>query len=732
MTIHTQSIRRCTSSHCRGPLRRGLLKALSRALATLLVLWLALPALAQEQPQSPFKPVLKPDVRVIIDISGSMKQNDPKNLRRPALELLVQLFPEGSKAGVWTFGQWVNNLVPMEAVTDAWRDKARAQAQKINSVGLFTNIPAAIKTAMRDGPLEPDYQTHLILLTDGMVDVSRDPAENDKARQQVLDEILPTLRDAGVRVHTVALSKNADSELMERLALETDGLAAVAESADDLTRIFLQAFDAAAPAEEVPLEGNTFLVDSSIEEFTALVFKRDPNEAAVLVSPDNTRYTSEKHTDDVRWFSQQNYDLITVKQPYEGEWVIQADLEPNSRVTIVSNLSLQVNRLPKGHFIGNAISLSAALKEQGKVIDRKEFLQLVDVSYEIMRRSDDQTWQQDLSALKPIPEDGVFSDEIKVFDQPGVYDVVVTAQGKTFQRQQSQTLEVRRNFVVNTRSSDDIPPRHWITVSTKNPGIDPDTLKLKAELRSASGAMQTMTFDAAGERRWQLAFDGGERSDEYAVTIDIVGLYKDGSPLRAQASTTVLHEVAGTVMRQAPPPEPEPAPEPEPEPEPKPEPAAVPEPPPEPPVEAASEGISWAKIGLYAGLAIGNILILVLGYFAYKTVMGGGSGSKILETADDFDEDDDDQGLIGDPEAADDDDDEEVLIAPPDPEPEAAVDELDDDLMDVEAAELPDMPEEPEQSPDESEEEEPEADQDSIDDILDLPDDAIDIDPDKP
>ena len=44
-----------------------------------------------------------PDVRVIIDISGSMKLNDPQNLRRPALELLVRLFPAGAKAGVWTF-----------------------------------------------------------------------------------------------------------------------------------------------------------------------------------------------------------------------------------------------------------------------------------------------------------------------------------------------------------------------------------------------------------------------------------------------------------------------------------------------------------------------------------------------------------------------------------------------------------------------------------------------------
>ena len=52
-----------------------------------------------------------PDVRLVIDISGSMKKNDPENLRIPAVNMLTELVPEGSSAGVWTFGQWVNNLV---------------------------------------------------------------------------------------------------------------------------------------------------------------------------------------------------------------------------------------------------------------------------------------------------------------------------------------------------------------------------------------------------------------------------------------------------------------------------------------------------------------------------------------------------------------------------------------------------------------------------------------------
>ena len=36
-------------------------------------------------------------MRILVDISGSMKQSDPQNLRIPAVNLLLELLPNGSK-----------------------------------------------------------------------------------------------------------------------------------------------------------------------------------------------------------------------------------------------------------------------------------------------------------------------------------------------------------------------------------------------------------------------------------------------------------------------------------------------------------------------------------------------------------------------------------------------------------------------------------------------------------
>ena len=397
------------------------------------LLLLAASAWSQEASENPiqFEEGKSPDVRILIDISGSMKQNDPNNLRKPAMELLVKLFPENAKAGVWTFAQWVNNLVPSEKVSPQWRQMALGKVDQISSVGLRTNIPLVFEKAMDDlGWIDKSYDTHIILLTDGMVDVSKDPEENDRARDKLLNKILPQLKQEGITIHSVALSQNADIDLMDQLAIETNGLSAVAESADDLTRIFLQAFDAAVPAEQLPLEDNQFLVDSSIEEFTALIFRKDIEQDAVLVAPDNTEYRYIDDLKGIKWFRNLNYDLITVSRPDEGEWKIIADLEPNSRVTVVSNLALQVSPLSRALFVGDTETINARLLEQGKPVDKREFLDLLTTELEIVRESDGRQWSKNLPETRLKP--GHFQSSLDDITQAGVYDVYVRVDGKSF------------------------------------------------------------------------------------------------------------------------------------------------------------------------------------------------------------------------------------------------------------------------------------------------------------
>src|SRR5690606_1723529 len=105
------------------------------------------------------------DIRVLIDVSGSMKKNDPHNLRRPALDLLVRLFPADARAGVWSFGHDVAVMVPHGNVDGRWREAGRRQAQRIHSNALHTDIPAALAAALADAEaLDAARRTSVILL----------------------------------------------------------------------------------------------------------------------------------------------------------------------------------------------------------------------------------------------------------------------------------------------------------------------------------------------------------------------------------------------------------------------------------------------------------------------------------------------------------------------------------------------------------------------------------------
>jgi len=157
------------------------------------------------------------DVRVLIDVSGSMKQNDPANLRIPALKLLVNLLPSGSNAGIGLFAADAVELMPNARVDQKWKTNALNLADKIHSRGLFTNIETALEHAI-DNWATPENATRrsVILLTDGVVDVSKDPAQSAASRKRIIQSLIPRMQQLSAQVHTIALSKNADQELLEK------------------------------------------------------------------------------------------------------------------------------------------------------------------------------------------------------------------------------------------------------------------------------------------------------------------------------------------------------------------------------------------------------------------------------------------------------------------------------------------------------------------------------------
>ncbi len=417
------------------------MRLLSRLFAVFLIL--PLTALAQQAPTLELPD--SADVRIIVDISGSMKTNDPNNLRRPAVRLLARMLPAKASAGVWTFGQYVNMLVPHGKVTDDWRGLAVGRSDEINSVALRTNLGEAIQVASDDYLLGTDNldNTDFILLTDGKVDISDNESANDRERERILGTLLDDLSSRGATLHTVALSEEADLALLKSLAERTGGRYALASSADALTLAFLEALNTAVPQQQIPIEDNGFQVDDGVEEFTALIFRAGDESAAnrtlELVSPGGIKAEPKSAIDGMRWVRETEYDLITVTNPEAGDWKINGELGEGSRVTVVSDLRMVVSPVPPTFTEEEPISLQVAFFEEDRKIENPDFLGVIDVSVSLTSEGG-RSGSKVLSPDEP-PQDGVYTDAITRLPGAGEYQLSVVADGQTFSRRFSTVTQ---------------------------------------------------------------------------------------------------------------------------------------------------------------------------------------------------------------------------------------------------------------------------------------------------
>ncbi|HFD92293.1 MAG TPA: VWA domain-containing protein [Gammaproteobacteria bacterium] len=498
-----------------------------------LIAWLACLALL-----TPLCALAQPgEIRILIDVSGSMKRNDPENLRIPALKLITGLLPKGTRAGVWTFGKYVNMLVPVDTVDDAWRARAIAAAEKISSHGLYTNMEETLADASW-GWKETTEETRrsIILLTDGYVDISPDPDKNRASRDRILNALLPRLQQTGVSIHTIALSGDADAALLRQLATATRGSYEQALSAEQLERLFFHMFERTANPDTLPLEDNTILVDETIEELTLLIFRKEGAPETRLTTPHGITFAHDKLPPNVRWHREKRYDLITIDQPMTGEWQVAADMDPDNRVMVVTNLQAVTTRLPENIALGDEHTFYIRLLDHGKVIEKKEFLYFVRV--DVTQESDSgERWDWMLldngRRGDARPGDGTYTLHLDRSLATGTHRLTVEIDGTTFKRVHHQTFNVYDSPVLavienGAENQEEIPV---LSVIPRAGMIVPDTMEIRATLSDGDGMEQILAVPRVNHNEWRLPLGDYPADRRYRIDLSIQGERPSGRPI---------------------------------------------------------------------------------------------------------------------------------------------------------------------------------------------------------
>ncbi|MGH6636345.1 MAG: FHA domain-containing protein [Gammaproteobacteria bacterium] len=195
---------------------------------------IATPAAAQIGPSTPV--TLLQDIVLVLDNSGSMKNNDPRFLTKDAVARFVEDVPDEARLSVVIFDKQVR-ATPLGS-----RDGINLA--QLNYRGPLTNIPAAVQRAIQE--LKDNGRAgakSILLLTDGVVDTG-DRARDQKVTRWLREQLASDADDSGIRIFTIALAAGSDIQLLQELAKRTGGRYFHAQHATDLPGIFVQISDA--------------------------------------------------------------------------------------------------------------------------------------------------------------------------------------------------------------------------------------------------------------------------------------------------------------------------------------------------------------------------------------------------------------------------------------------------------------------------------------------------------
>ena len=241
------------------------------------------------------------------------------------------------------------------------------------------------------------------------------------------------------------LSKNVDYELLYALSGATDGWYERVDDASQLPKVFLRIFENAVVPDALPLKDNRFKVDKSISDVTVLLFRKDKRATTIVISPDGKQMTPEKHPKTVNWQHEQTYDLINIKQPQTGEWNIKADVDPDNRVLIVTNLQLAVDTLATNLLVGDQFDVKARLQEHGKTLAQGDLLNLLQFETSLHTADTEiekQLMTDDGKTPDVLQKDGVYTAGFKALTKPGQYEVIVRVSGGVIEREYRHSLNV--------------------------------------------------------------------------------------------------------------------------------------------------------------------------------------------------------------------------------------------------------------------------------------------------
>lgn len=306
------------------------------------------------------------DVRVLVDVSGSMKQADPKAVRGPATALLAAMLPDQSMGGIWLFGSDVRPLVPYGPVNARWDALAQPIEASIGSTDRFTHMENALLTGIQAGGEIHPNACHVILITDGIVDIQGGKNSSQASRDRILKNVLPDAVNRSCRIHTIALSSKADIPLLRQMAIQTDGLFTLLERPGDLIPVMLDALELALRSQQLPIRNQSIRIDSNVRQIRLIKLSSDET---IQMTSDEMTINKNSPIKGLDYYSGNGYQTLIWSNPIPNNYKLIQPFTSSDRILIDSDVRLSTTELPPTISSDQTLGVTANLTGPEGVIE---------------------------------------------------------------------------------------------------------------------------------------------------------------------------------------------------------------------------------------------------------------------------------------------------------------------------------------------------------------------------
>ncbi|MDR3503849.1 MAG: hypothetical protein P4L79_14825 [Legionella sp.] len=176
-----------------------------------------------------------------------------------------------------------------------------------------------------------------------------------------------------------------------------------------------------SPSTQDTVSKRSIIIPHTVHQLT-LIFKKTANiKDLYLTAPDGSNYSLAKEDNGI--LATANYEVVQMKAPTAGEWILSGPAEQLQQVLILTDANLGTNFTSGTYFIGELLTLNGYLEQDEQPIKSDMAAKDLKMNFQFINE------QHNFSYVIPYNQNGVFTNAFILNIPEGTYKAIFKTEG---------------------------------------------------------------------------------------------------------------------------------------------------------------------------------------------------------------------------------------------------------------------------------------------------------------